>query len=457
MLNSKKKQTATLIKAISQLKKADYSKEPELEGMYQRLTKGREQFTSVFEKSINAVMNISSLDLTMQHETDKILDISNQIAKATETIFGNAQENSAMTGRSSNQHEEMTNAIIQVSSETENVYQKIRAGQDELTNIRDLSAQTIDTSRKMQKDMDDLAQIIKRMSVVIAGIDSISMQTNLLALNASTEAARAGEAGKGFAVVANEIRGLAEETQKMTKNMNDFVENIIKASQKSIDSATNTIDDLNSMTDKIKNVWELNDESQRHVSKVNETISSIAAASQEISGSMAEMENQLKNSTTFMNNVSHSLKKAVKPVVEIEKTLDANLKQMGTMTQDAFFHMENKEFASYMSRAIDSHHAWLGNLKKMVDERKVTPLQMDSSKCGFGHFYYAMTPSIPGVLPIWKGLGPKHKRFHQFGQSVVAALQNEDYSKALHIYQDAESYSRELIADMQKILRIAEQ
>ena len=457
MLNRNKKQTATLIKAVSQLEKADYSKEPELESMYQRLCKGREQFAAVFEKNINAVMNISSLDLTMQHETDKILDISEEITKATQTIFGSAQDGPAMAGKSSNQHEEMTNTIIQVASETENVYQKIKAGQDELTNIRDLSTQTIDTSREMQKDMDDLAQVIKRMSNVIAGIDSISMQTNLLALNASTEAARAGEAGKGFAVVANEIRGLAEETQKMTKNLNDFVENIIKASQKSIDSATNTITSLDSMTDKIKNVWDLTDESQRHVSKVNESISSIAAVSQEISSSMAEMENQIKNSTSFMNNVSHALKKAVKPVVEIEKTLDANLKQMGNMTQDAFFHMENKEFASYMSRAINSHHAWLGNLKKMVDERKVTPLQMDSSKCGFGHFYYAITPAIPEALPIWKGLGPKHKRFHQFGQSVVAALQNEDYSKALQIYHEAESYSRELISDMQKILRIAEQ
>ena len=48
MLNRNKKQTATLIKAVSQLEKADYSKEPELESMYQRLCKGREQFAAVF-------------------------------------------------------------------------------------------------------------------------------------------------------------------------------------------------------------------------------------------------------------------------------------------------------------------------------------------------------------------------------------------------------------------------
>ncbi len=457
MFNNKKKQTAVLMKAVSGLQEADYSKEPELNGIYQRLMKGRRQFAEVFEKNINAVMQISSLDLTLQHETDKILDISDQITKATGTIFGSAPDGGVgASGRSHNQHEELTNTIIHVSSETEEVYQKIKAGQDELTNIRDLSEQTIETSKQMQRDMDDLSQIISHMSGVIAGIDSISMQTNLLALNASTEAARAGEAGKGFAVVATEIRTLAGETQKMTKNMNDFLDNIKKASQKSIDSALNTISALDSMTEKIKNVWELTDESQAHVSKVNESISSIAAVSEEISGSMSEMEDQIRSSTDFMNNVSFSLKKAVEPIVGIEKTLDNILKQMGTMSEDAFFHLKNKEFSQYMSNAISAHYAWLDNLKKMVRERNVLPLQTNPSKCGFGHFYYAMTPQIPEILPIWNGLEAKHKRFHQYGEAVIQAISNEDYNRAAQICQEAENYSKGLISDMERIQQIAE-
>ena len=150
MFNNKRKQTAVLMKAVSGLQKADYSKEPELNGIYQRLMKGRRQFAEVFEKNINAVMQISSLDLTLQHETDKILDISDQITKATGTIFGSAPDGGVgASGRSHNQHEELTNTIIHVSSETEEVYQKIKAGQDELTNIRDLSEQTIETSKRV--------------------------------------------------------------------------------------------------------------------------------------------------------------------------------------------------------------------------------------------------------------------------------------------------------------------
>ena len=450
------KRRQVLVKSVAELKEADYSNEPVLNDIYRRLVRGRRQFAEVFEKNIKAVMQISSLDLTMQHQTEKIIDISRSVERATETIFGTSLENQGMTGRSNNQHEELTNTIVEVSSKSKEVYQKIEEGQNELTTIKELSGRTIDVSRKMQSDMDELIQIISRMNAVIAGIDSISLETNLLALNASIEAARAGEAGKGFAVVAEKIRELAGETQKLTGNMSNFLEDIKDASQKSVDSAAGTIDALETMTEKIKNVWELNSESQQHVSTVNESISSIAAVSEEISSSMNKMENQLKDSTDFMNKVSYDLKKAVEPVVDIEKTLDETVKQMGSMTEDAFFHLENKEFAKYVNNAISAHHTWLGNLKKMVEERTLTPLQLDATKCGFGHFYYAMTPGIPEALPIWKALGDKHKRFHKYGGQVIDALNNSDYSRATQIYREAEHYSKELISDMEKLVQISQ-
>lgn len=445
--NSKKN---VLMKAVSELKAADYSKEPELDRIYQRLASNRKKFAEILEKNINAVMQISSLDLTMQHQTEQIMDISDSVAKAAETIFGNSAD---MAG---NQHEELTHTIILASSETSEVYKKIEISQNELTNIRELSSQTMEISREMQKDLDYLFQIINHMSDVISGINSISLQTNLLSLNASIEAARAGEVGKGFAVVAHEIRGLAEETQKLTESMEEFVESIKEASQKSVNSTTNTIHALDSMAEKIGNVWTLNDENQQHIAMINDSMSSITAVSEELSSSMSQMEEQLRNSTEFMQNVGSDLSNAIKPVVEIEKTLDDTVRQMGSMTDDAFFHLENQEFAKYVQNAISAHRTWLSNLQKIAQSRTVTPLQLDSSKCGFGHFYYAMTPKMPEMLPIWKGLEEKHRRFHGFGHDVINAINSSDYLRAEQLYRDAENYSKELIADLEKLLQLAE-
>lgn len=440
-----------LVKSVSELKQADYSRNPELNSIYQRLVKGRKQFAQIFEKNIKAVMQISSLDLMLQHETEKILEISRNVARATEVIFGSGDG-----AASNNSLEELTNTIIKVSEDTEEVYRKIETGQGELTAIRDLSGCAIEVSKEMRSDMDHLLEVINRMNDVIAGIESISRQTNLLALNASIEAARAGKAGRGFAVVADEIRSLAEETQKLTGSMGEFVEGIENASQKSAASTTNTIEALGSMNEKIGNVWKINDENQNRVSAVSQSVTSLAAVSEEISSTMAEMENQLTSSTEFMRQIGDELTTAAEPVVEIEGTLDEAIKQMGDMTNDAFFHLENQEFAAYVQNAIVAHQTWIRNLEKMVHERVIVPLQLDSSKCGFGHFYYSITPRNPEIRAIWDALGEKHKKFHGYGAQAIQALFDEDYAQAQQICREAGEYSKELISDMEQMLHIAQ-
>lgn len=71
----------------------------------------------------------------MQYQTEKIVEISRNVANATETIFGTSSD---LTGRANNQHEELTSTIVDVSSDTNDVFEKIQTGQNELTTIRDL-------------------------------------------------------------------------------------------------------------------------------------------------------------------------------------------------------------------------------------------------------------------------------------------------------------------------------
>ncbi|MGN0312104.1 MAG: methyl-accepting chemotaxis protein [Lachnospiraceae bacterium] len=457
------KKNDELIKAIAEMQDTDYSRDAKLEEIYQRLSKGRSKFEETMADDLGAVMQISSLDLAMHHHTDHMNEISHNVAEATEVIYGAAAESSQVAEQVNMQHEELTNTIIKASEQTEEVYKKIEEGQNELTHIKELSNQTIEVSKEMQKDMDQLVEIINHMNDVIEGINAISSQTNLLALNASIEAARAGEAGRGFAVVADEIRELAEQTQKLTGDMGDFVEAIREASKKSTDSASDTIHALGDVTEKIVNVWGLNNENQEHVSRINEEIASLAAVSEEISSSMSILETQatsieeqcdnLKDDANYMRDVCQQMQDVAGPIAKVETTLDNAVKTMGEMAEDPFYRMSDKEFAGYIDSAINAHRGWLANLKRMVDEQTILPLQLDATKCGFGHFYYAMNPKDAQIKQVWSGLEAKHKKFHSYGTDVKNALFAEDYAKAEQIYKEAEDYSKVLIADLEQIKR----
>ena len=163
-----------------------------------------------------------------------------QIAKSTHGVAGSsenlfsvshqmgvgAEETSAQANVVAAAAEQVTRNLQTVAAATEEMNASIGEIARNASAAAGVAAMAVERALAANATMNRLGEATAEIGEVVKVINSVAQQTKLLALNATIEAARAGEAGKGFAVVANEVKELANETAKATRQISAQIETI---------------------------------------------------------------------------------------------------------------------------------------------------------------------------------------------------------------------------------------
>ncbi|QYR22555.1 methyl-accepting chemotaxis protein [Paenibacillus sp. sptzw28] len=190
------------------------------------LTNLQQMMNDIKESTVQLSQAAAVLKQSAGESSRATIDISNSIQKVaagSQKQVSQTQEISAFVQESNAGLEQVTGTTTEVAEYARSAKELALTGESKIQFSMSKVQSMAGAFESIQDNVEKLAQQSTSILSIVRYISEISSQTNLLALNAAIEAARAGEHGRGFTVVASEIRKLADQTAKSTKDVNEVL------------------------------------------------------------------------------------------------------------------------------------------------------------------------------------------------------------------------------------------
>ncbi|WP_294963449.1 methyl-accepting chemotaxis protein [Sulfurimonas sp.] len=265
--------------------------------------------------------------------------VSNELS-STALQVGTNVEKSVQIVNETTEHATKTHTQIQIAIEDANkskhemleANKMLNGARDEIVTLTSKVQSSVESEMELAQKIEELSKDTEQVKNVLTVISDIAEQTNLLALNAAIEAARAGEHGRGFAVVADEVKKLAERTQKSLSEINATINIIVQAT----DSAS-------------------------------EEMGKSSKEMQELSNIASEVESKIELTTDIVNKATDASDKSVQDFEDTGKQIDFIVKGVEEIN---VISLENARSVEEIASAAEHLNSMTDDLSTKLEQFK---------------------------------------------------------------------------------------
>lgn len=330
------------------------------QGMAERIASASEQLVAGVEESNAAAQEFSRLmqDVTEAAEraginSEKMREASSQMDTASLDLWNIMVE------------------LIQEGNKAVKASGESIQTMDNMTGLVKVAAAKNSQSAQRIRELEEQSQ---RIGDIVKAVVMIADQTNLLALNAAIEAARAGEHGRGFAVVADEVRNLAEISERSARDIRGVVDEIRTGVNEVVEDITQTVGDFTTLAEDLaQSVVDMN--------KVGELVNAYSSGNQKVMGVCKQLGDNAKLLMSGCENIASATEEAAGGTREIAKAVAEQSKALAEVniaSQELGEMAEDLKTSSNINKSAEEVAATAEQLSANIEELSSTATQIAS-------------------------------------------------------------------------------